>query len=104
MRQVAHGHGVVVGQLLAGEHLGGGTLAEDGEAEDEEDVGAERLDQAGDAVVEAVDDGRDDDDGHDADDDAEDGETAAQLVGAQGVEGHLDGFFEIGDAHRARVL
>ena len=34
VRELADGHGVVVGELLAGEHLGGGTHADDGETED----------------------------------------------------------------------
>ena len=99
MRQAAHGHGIVVGHLLAGEHLGGWTLAEDRKAEDEQNVRTERLDEVFDVRVEIVDDRRDNNDSEDADDDAQNGERTAHLVGAQRVHGHCHGFFEVTDAH-----
>ena len=46
----------------------------------------------GDAVVDAVDERGNGDDGGHADDDAENGEAGAQLVGAQRVQRHADGF------------
>ena len=93
--QLTQGNGVFVGELLAVEHLLRGTIAEDGEAEDPVDVGAERLDQVVDVVGEAVDDRGDEDDGGDADHDAEDGEAGAQLVRAQRIRRHPHRFFAI---------
>ena len=90
MGQLANGDHVVVGHLLAREHLGGGTHADDGEAEDPQYIGAKLFDERRNGAVEAVDDGGDGDDRHDADDDAEDGQRRAQLVGAQRVERHPD--------------
>ena len=98
--QILHGDRVFIGELLAGEHLLRGPVAEDGEAEDPVDIGAERLDQVVDVGGEAVDDRGDEDDGGDADHDAEDGEAGAQLVGAQRVQRHPDRFFGIAQPHR----
>ena len=104
MGQLTNGDHVVVGHLLAGEHLGGGTHADDGEAEDPQYIGAKLFDERRNGTVEAVDDGGDGDDGHDADDDAEDGQAGAQLVGAQCVERHLDGFALISGSHQNSLL
>ena len=93
------GFPIVVSELLAGEHLGSGANTDDRKAKDPDDVGPKRGNQARDIRVEAINDRRDDDDSHDADDDAEHGEAGAQLVGAQGIERHADGFFLITDGH-----
>ena len=86
--EIAQGKGIFEGELLAGDLLGGGPDADHGHVEDPENVRAHGGDPIGHAVVEAVDHRRDGDDGSDADDNAEDGETGAQFVLAQGVKRH----------------
>ena len=72
-----------------------------GMMEDPEDICAQRVGEVGDAVVEPVDDRGDGDDRGDADDDAQDGQSRAQLVRPQRIEGHLDGFAGLSLRHKA---
>jgi hypothetical protein len=91
--KAAHGDAIVPGELFAVQLLGGGALAERLELKAPEVIGAERFYEGIDVGIEAVDGGRDEDDGRDADGDAEDGEAGTQLVLAQGLESHFYGFF-----------
>ena len=99
MGKLAHGHSVLVGQLLAIELLSAGALAEGFKAEDPNIVGAQRADELIDIGVETIDGRGDEDHRGDADGDAENGEGGAQFIFAQGVQRHSDGFFRVTDAH-----
>src|SRR5208282_5553570 len=67
-------------------------IGEDGEASDEKAVGAEIGDAIGDVAVDTGDEGNDEDEGGNGDDDAEEHEEGTELVGANGLERHTDGF------------
>ncbi len=67
VRQGAHRHAVLVGQLLAIQLLGGGPVAERLELKDPQDVGAQRAHKMSDVGIEPVDCRRDQDHGRDAD-------------------------------------
>ena len=90
--QLADLHGLVIVELLAGQQFCGGPDGDRRQAREPKHIGAALFHQLRDSVVEAGDHGRDGDDGDDADDDAEDGEAGTEFIGAQGVEGHDDGF------------
>ena len=92
---------IVHGQLLARELLGGWADTDDRHVEDPEDIRSQRIGEVGDPVVESVDDRGNDNHRGDADDDAEDGEAGAQLVVAQRIERHLDGFAGLSLSHGA---
>ncbi len=64
-----------------------------------DDVRSALRDEVAQRLIESADEGRHSDDGRDADDDAEDGETRAQLVDADGVERHHDDFLEEPEAN-----
>ena len=92
VRERGDGHGVVIGKLLASQHLGRRPVGKHRKAKDEQYVRAQRLHQIGHAVVQPGDHRGDDDYGHHADDNAKDRQRAAQLVGTQRVQRHLDCF------------
>ena len=93
MGQGTHRHRVVVGKLLAGQHLSGRASGKCGKPIQEQHIGAERLHQPRHALVQPIHHRRDGDHGHHADYDAQDRQPAAHLVGAQRVQRHRHGLF-----------
>ena len=90
---------VIEVELFAGKHFGSGTHADDGHMKYPEDIVAERTDPLLHAIVQPADDRGDGDDSRDTDDDAQDGQTRSQLVGANSLKRHLDGFAGLLSSH-----